>query len=173
MAIFASIAASLDGFIRTESGDMAWLDDAMRRDEDYGMAETMQRVGAYVLGARTYRESVGMFGGGMASPPTYVLTHAAPEEAPAGVTFTSEDIRTVVTSAQSATDKDVNVFGGGNVLTQALAADVLDELMIALIPVVLGGGTRLFGELHQSKRLDLTDCTPFRSGIVLLRYASS
>ena len=173
MAIFASIAASLDGFIRTDSGDMAWLNGAMRRDEDYGMAETMQRVGAYVLGARTYRESVAMFGGGTATPPTYVLTHAAPEEAPPGVTFTSEDIRTVVMTAQAATTKDVNVFGGGDVLTQALAADAIDELMVALIPVVLGGGTRLFGELPQSKRLSLTDCTSFKSGIVLLRYAST
>ena len=74
-------------------------------------------------------------------------------------------------TAQSATDKDVNVFGGGDVLTQALAADALDELMVALITVVLGGGTRLFGELQQSKRLSLTDCTSFKSGIVLLRYA--
>jgi dihydrofolate reductase len=172
MAVFASIAASLDGFIRSESGDMAWLNDAMRRDEDYGMAETMQRGGAYVLGARTYRESVAMFGGGKATPPTYVLTHAAPEEAPSGVTFTSEDIRKVVTTAQSATDKDVNVFGGGDVLTQALAAGALDELMIAVVPVVLGGGTRLFGEFEQSKRLSLTDCTSFEGGIVLLRYAS-
>ena len=94
MAIFASIAASLDGFIRTESGDMAWLNDAMRRDEDYGMTRTMQRVGAYVVGATTYRESVAMFGGGMSTmPQIYVLTHAFPEEAPSGVTFTSEDIR--------------------------------------------------------------------------------
>ena len=173
MAIFASIAVSLDGFIQTESGDMAWLNDAMRRDEDYGMAKTMQRAGAYVLGAKTYRESVAMFGGSMATPPTYVLTHAMPEEAPSGVTFTSEDIHTVVLTAQSATNKDVNVFGGGDVLTQALAADALDELTIALIPVVLGGGTRLFGDFQQSKRLSLTNCTSFESGIVLLRYANS
>src|SRR5215203_701135 len=105
------------------------------------MARTMQRSGAYVVGATTYRESVGMLGGGMSAPPTYVLTHSAPEEAPPGVTFTSEDIRKVVTTAQSATDKDVNVFGRADVLTQALAADALDELMIALVPVVLGGGT--------------------------------
>jgi dihydrofolate reductase len=170
MAVFASIAASLDGFIRAENGDLAWLNDAMRGDEDYGLGQTMQRGGAYVLGATTYRESVGMFGGGRSTPPTFVMTHSAPEEAPSGVTFTSQDIRTVVTAAQSTTDKDVNVFGGGDVLTQALAADVLDELIIAVIPVVLGGGTRLFGALDQSRRLTLTDCTSFNSGIVLLRY---
>ena len=171
MAVFASIAASLDGLIRAESGDMGWLNGAMRGDEDYGMGETMQRGGAHVLGATTYRESVGMFGGNRSTPHTFVMTHSPPEEAPSGVTFTSQDIRTVVATAQSTTDKDVNVFGGGDVLTQALAADALDELIIAVIPVVLGGGTRLFGELEQPKRLSLTDCTSFASGIVLLRYA--
>ena len=109
----------------------------------------------------------------MSAPPTYVLTHSAPEEATPGVSFTSEEIRKVVTAAQSATDKDVNVFGGGDVLTQALAADVLDELMIAVIPVVLGGGTRLFGGLERSKRLSLIDCTSFKSGIVALQYATT
>lgn len=171
MAVFASIAASLDGFIRAENGDLAWLNDAMRSDEDYGLGQTMQRGGAYVLGATTYRESAGMFGGGGSTLPTFVMTHSAPEEAPSGVTFTSQDIRTVVTAAQSTSDKDVNVFGGGDVLTQALAADALDELIIAVIPVVLGGGTRLFGALDQSRRLTLTDCRSFKSGIVLLRYA--
>ena len=41
--IFASLAASLDGYIRSESGDMSWMNDSMRRDEDYGMSETMTR----------------------------------------------------------------------------------------------------------------------------------
>ena len=170
MATFASIAASLDGFIRSASGDLAWLNDSMRRDEDYGMAEMMERAGAYVLGANTYRESVGVFGGGTSGPPSYVVTHAAPKQAPPGVTFTSGDIREIVATAQSATDRDVNVFGGGDVLTQALAADVLDELSIAVIPVVLGGGTRLFSELDRDRRLRLSDCKSFRSGIVMLRY---
>jgi dihydrofolate reductase len=171
VATFASVAASLDGFIRAADGDMSWLNDAMRRDEDYGMTEAMQRAGAYVLGATTYRESAAMFGGSTSGPPTYVLTHAAAEEAPPGVTFTSGDIGETLAKAQSATDRDVNVFGGGDVLTQAIAADALDELTIAVIPVVLGGGTRLFGPFEQHKRLSLTGCTPFPSGIVLLRYA--
>jgi dihydrofolate reductase len=171
VATFASVAASLDGFIRSADGDMSWLNDAMRRDEDYGMAEAMQRAGAYVLGATTYRESVDMFGGGTSGPPTYVLTHSTAEEAPPGVTFTSGDIGETLAEARSATDRDVNVFGGGDVLTQAIAADALDELTIAVIPVVLGGGTRLFGPMERHKRLTLTDSTPFPSGIVLLRYA--
>ena len=45
-----------------------------------------------------------------------------------------------------------------------------DELTIALIPVVLGSGTRLFGDVASETYLRLTDCQSFPSGIVLLRY---
>ena len=169
MAIFASIAASLDGFIASTDGDLAWLNDSMRRDEDYGFAETMKRTGAYVMGAKTNRESAGM-GGGTSGPPTFVLTHADPETAPPGVTFVSGDVREALKAAQSTTERDVYIFGGGDVLTQTIAADALDELAIAVVPVVLGGGTRLFGALDQAARLRLAECRPFDSGIVLLRY---
>ena len=169
MAIFASIAASLDGYIASTDGDLAWLNDSMRRDEDYGFAETMKRTGAYVMGAKTHRESAGM-GGGKSGPPTFVLTHADPDTAPPGVTFASGDIVPVLEMAQSATDKDVWIFGGGDVLTQAIAADAVDELQIAIVPVVLGGGSRLFGDLDQATRLHLTSCRCFESGIVGLEY---
>ncbi len=169
MAIFVSIAASLDGYISSTDGDLAWLNDSMRRDEDYGFAETMKRTGAYVMGAKTLRESAGT-GGGRSGPPTFVLTHADPGEAPSGVTFMSGDIREVLEAAQSATDKDVWIFGGGDVVTQAIAADAVDELKIAIIPVVLGGGSRLFGDLDQPTRLRLASCRSFASGIVGLEY---
>jgi dihydrofolate reductase len=169
VAIFASIAASLDGYIAASDGDLAWLNDSMRRDEDYGFAETMERTGAYVMGAKTHREAAGM-GGGTSGPPTFVLTHADPGEASAGVTFMSGDIREVLEAAQAATDRDVSIFGGGDVLTQAIAADALDELSVAIVPVLLGGGTRLFGSFHRTTRLRLTESRSFDSGIVALRY---
>jgi dihydrofolate reductase len=169
VSVFASIAASVDGYIASTSGDLAWLNDSMRRDEDYGFEELMQRTGAYVMGANTHRESAGM-GGGTSGPPTWVLTHADPSEAPKGVTFASGDVREVLEAAQVATDKDVNIFGGGDVITQALAADALDELSVAIVPVVLGAGTPLFGSLDQAARLRLAEHRAYDSGIVKLRY---
>lgn len=168
--IFASLAASLDGYIRSTSGDMAWLNDSMRRGEDYGMAETMVRAGAYIMGATTYRESASMFGGGGTGPPTYVMTHAAAADAPPGVTFHAGDVGELSESVKAGTDQDVHIFGGGDIITQTIAAEALDELTIALIPVVLGSGTRLFGDVGRETYLRLSNCQSFESGIVLLRY---
>jgi dihydrofolate reductase len=168
--IFASLAASLDGYIRSSSGDVGWLNDSMRRDEDYGLAETMTRAGAYIMGATTFRESQSMFGGSTSGPPTYVVTHAAPSDAPPGVTFQAGNLGELSESAKVGTDKDVYLFGGGDILTQTIAAEALDELTIALIPVLLGSGTRLFGDVERETYLRLKDCQSFASGIVLLRY---
>lgn len=168
--IFASLAASLDGYIRSSSGDMNWLNDSMRRDEDYGMAETMTRAGAFIMGATTFRESQSMFGGSTTGPPTYVVTHAAQTDAPPGVTFRAGDLGELSESVKADTDQDVHVFGGGDILTQTIAAEALDELTIALIPVVLGSGTRLFGDVASETYLRLVHCQSFPSGIVLLRY---
>lgn len=128
----------------------------------------MARAGAYLVGARTFRESAGMLATGD-GPPIFVLTHAPAEEAPAGVTFRGE-LHELVEQARSATSKDVHVFGGGDVVTQLISADLLDELTLALIPVLLGSGVRLFGELPSWTQLQLADCRSFPSGIVLLRY---
>lgn len=72
--VFGGMAVSLDGYIRSETGDLSWLNDAMAKDEDYGFAETDRRTGACVMGANTYREVAGMGSLGSAVQ-THVVTH--------------------------------------------------------------------------------------------------
>lgn len=51
--VFGGMAASLDGYIASENGDLSWLNDAMAKDEDYGFEATERRTGAYIMGANT------------------------------------------------------------------------------------------------------------------------
>ena len=62
------------------------------------------------------------------------------------------------------------MFGGADVLTQFVDLDLLDELVVAVVPVLLGDGLRLVGRLRETKRLTLVECRRFDSGIVMLRY---
>jgi dihydrofolate reductase len=82
-----------------------------------------------------------------AAPPCYVVTH----EPPTGVRlasrfrFVTAGVASAVDQARAtASDKDVVVMGGANVIDQCLAAGLVDELRIHLSPLLLGGGTRLF-----------------------------
>ena len=55
---------------------------------------------------------------------------------------------------ESAGDKDVNIMGGAQIIRQALAAGIVDELTIIIAPVVLGGGKRLFEGFIKSLDLE-------------------
>jgi dihydrofolate reductase len=166
--VFAGMAASLDGFIRSASGDLSWLNDAMAPGEDYGVAETEARTGAYVIGAGTYRE-MGRSGGGV---PTYVVTHDASLATGRNVRAYAGDLAQLIGTVRSEVDpgKDICAFGGGRLVTQLLELGLVDELGVAVVPVVLGGGVPFFGAMRRSTKLALLECRPFPSGIVLLNY---
>jgi dihydrofolate reductase len=170
--VFASMAASLDGYIASAGGELDWLNDSMVHGEDYGFSAMMQRTGAYVMGANTYRETAGSSGGGGGSTPTYVVTHAENlESQPSNVQRYSGDLRNLATQLREETDKDVFVFGGADLVTQFIDLDLLDELTVSIVPVLLGGGVHFFGRLGEWKSLTLAECKQFeKSGIVLLTY---
>jgi dihydrofolate reductase len=137
-----------------------WSYDAEPTSEATGedaawLADAMASLGAVVGGRWTY-EAAGHWGD--ENPwglPFFIVTHR-PEEEPEGDAFTFvSGVEEAVEQARAAAGgKDVSVMGGANVLRQALAAGLLDELTIIVAPVVLGGGKRLFEGFSQSLELE-------------------
>lgn len=123
--------------------DKAWLDEAFAR------------LGAVVGGRSTY-EAAGHWGD--ENPwglPFFIVTHRVDEQ-PEGDAFVFVDgvEEAVERAKQAAGDKDVNVMGGGDVIRQALAAGLVDELTIIVAPVILGGGKRLFEGFDRDLELE-------------------
>ena len=118
------------------------------------LKDTMERAGAYVMGRR-------MFDAGERSwpenapfhAPVFVLTHAPrePWARPGGTTFHFVDDGPEAALARAkaaAGDRDVRISGGADVIQQYLALGAIDELEIALAPVLFCGGRRLFENLQ-------------------------
>jgi dihydrofolate reductase len=87
--------------------------------------------------------------------PVYVLTHEKREPwvRPGGTTFyfVNDGVESALRQArESAGDRDIRIAGGANVIQQYLNMGVIDELEIALAPVLFGGGRRLFENVHES-----------------------
>ena len=84
----------------------------------------------------------------------FVVTHAPPAVVPDGATpftFVTEGVANAVARAQlAAGGKSVYVIGGASIDQQLLAAGLVDELRIDVVPVLLGGGVSLFGELRRT-----------------------
>jgi dihydrofolate reductase len=83
------------------------------------------------------------------------VTHR-PEEEPAGgaFTFISGVEAAVKRALQAAAGRDIHVMGGAEIIRQALAAGLIDELTIIIAPVVMGAGKRLFEGFSQSLDLE-------------------
>jgi dihydrofolate reductase len=169
--VFGGMAASLDGYIRSENGDLSWLNNAMAKDEDYGFEATDRRTGAYVMGANTYREVAGMGGAG-SGVRTYVVTHDETLATKGNTHLFSGDLGDLVATIKSSIpdNKDICLFGGGLLVTEFIELGLLDELGIAIIPILLGGGVPIFHSISRWKELELIECRSFPSGIVLLNY---
>lgn len=113
--------------------DKAWMDDALGR------------VGAVVAGRATYEAAEHWGGRNPWGLPLLIVTHR-PEDQPPGDDFTFvAGVPEAIAEAKAAADgKDVHVMGGADVMRQALAAGLVDELTIILAPLILGDGKRLF-----------------------------
>ncbi|MFG3299642.1 dihydrofolate reductase family protein [Micromonospora chersina] len=128
------------------------------------------RVGAIVAGRNTYEDS-DRFGGGSPHPaaPLFVLSHRPAPEMTGRQTLVTSGIADAIAAArQAAGDRDVGLMGGG-VVTEALAAGLVDEVVLHQVPVLLGGGRPFFRALPGHVRLRLVD-TVAAPGVTHLHY---
>jgi dihydrofolate reductase len=171
------VAASLDGFIADADGRLEWL---FQFDGAQGVAEHYQAfiagVGALAMGAATYefilahsREAWPYAG-----LPTWVFTHRELPGFPgADIRFTAEDVGVVHEQmVRAAGEKNLWLMGGGNLVAQFARRGLLDELLLGLMPVVLGSGIPLL-PARLPGLLELKDLTRFGSGAIALRYELS
>jgi dihydrofolate reductase len=119
------------------------------------LADVTSRVGAVVGGRWTYEAARHWGDENPWGLPFFIVTHR-PEEEPEGgaFTFVAGVEPEVERAREAAAGKDVHVMGGADVLRQALAAGLVDELTIIVAPVVLGAGKRLFDGFSQSLDLE-------------------
>ena len=128
------------------------------------------RVGAAVAGRTTYEHS-GHWGGDSPHPTArlFVLSHRPAPEISERQTLITTGIEDAIAAArEAADDKDVGLMGGG-VLTSALKAGLVDEVILHQVPVLLGAGLPFFGALPDHVQLNLVEAVP-APGVTHLHY---
>jgi dihydrofolate reductase len=120
--------------------------------------ELFTATGAVVLGKRTFDLGLEPWGGTPFPVPCFVLTHEARDDlvtATGTFAFVTDGIERAVRRAQAAAgDKNVLVMGGPTAAQQAVRAGLVDEIRLHIVPVLFGGGTRLFDDLG-TKHIEL------------------
>jgi len=166
---------SLDGFTAGPGDAMNWIFDFMRPIEDE-FPEIMAATGAMLVGRRTYEVGKRMAANPNEVTPAYdggaefVLTHEPPDPPDPAVTFLTGDIGEAVATALRAADgKNLEILGA-DVAGQCLRRGLVDEIMVYVLPVLLGDGTPFFSSPGLA-RVDLEPLDSRRSGAVtILRF---
>ena len=162
------IATSVDGYIARPDGSVDWLEQVARPGEDYGFGDFMATVDAIVMGRGTYDAVRGFDPWPYAGKRVIVLTHR-PLGAREGVESFAGDVRELANELRAAGGRRVYV-DGGIVICAFLAAGLVDDLTISMIPVVLGDGIRLFAGGSGQHGLTLERSRAYDSGLVQLVY---
>lgn len=144
-----SATMSLDGYIAGPGGDMSWLSEHLV-EQNPAAERLLANVGAILSGRNTFggddpnrgTEKEGAFEGGYQGP-TFVLTHRPPSEPVPDVVFVDDLYEGVTQAKEAAGEKYVSIFGA-NVARQCIDAKLVDEVLVFLVPVLLGDGVRLF-----------------------------
>ena len=164
---------SLDGFIAGPDHAMDWLTAFVPQPDD--LKEIAAATGAMLIGRRTDEVGERMEAdepGSVDYPftgPLFVLTHNPPDPPEPGVTYLSGDIGdAVATALRAAGGKNLEILGA-NVAGQCLQRGLVDEILVYILPVLIGDGVRF--SPPGLPRIDLEPISNARSGsVTILRF---
>jgi len=169
------IATSLDGYIARGNGSIDWLDKVhatVPKGEDCGYAAFFSTVDALVMGRNTFEQALSFPEWPCGTKPVVVLSNRLrelPVQAPPGVRLTNERPAALVRSLAGQGLRHLYIDGGRTI--QAFLADgLIDEMTVTVIPVLLGEGRPLFGQLPKDISLQLLASKAFPFGFVQSRY---
>lgn len=162
------IAASLDGFIAGADDSLDFLSVVQRDGEDYGYAKFAASVDVLVMGRRTYDTALGFPAWPYTGKRVVVLTHR-PATAGHGEEFFAGTVAELVRKLAGEGARRAYIDGGG-VIRQFLAAGLIDDVTLSVIPVLLGRGVRLFGDDGPQQALVMDGVQSWSTGLVQLRY---
>ncbi len=170
------IATSLDGCIARSDGSIDWLERAnatVPAGEDCGYADFLQTVDAIVMGRATFEKVLSFPDWPYGSLPVHVLSttiRSLPPGVPNSVQVLHATPHEVVERTAAAGHHHLYI-DGGRTIQGFLRAGLITDLTITVIPMLLGSGIRLFGDLPADTDLRLVSSKAFPFGFVQSHYA--
>ena len=168
-ALIYYVAASLDGYITRPDGALDWLQEVEGATGDRNYPSFYDSIDGLLMGNATYDRLNGSDGWPYPGKPCRVLARNPLESAPCGVEGSHCTPTMALEDLAACGCKRVWLVGGGSLAGNCLAAGLLDELVVNLIPHLLGAGTQLFATSLEC-RLRLHKQRHFGSGLVQLHY---
>ena len=179
--LVAGFAVSLDGFIQGPNGEYDWI--IYDKDHFKELSEHWKRMDAMFYGRKTYEASLAMQPKSKsksakkkasASNPFAHMKHyvfsSSLDSVVEEFTLVKGDLKEEVIKIKKAEGKDIAVFGGAELVSSLINLNLIDELQLAIVPVILGAGKPFFINIKERKSFNLKDVKSYASGLVVLNY---
>ncbi|MFT3679918.1 MAG: dihydrofolate reductase family protein [Ferruginibacter sp.] len=166
------IAASLDGYIAKPGDDLSFLKAVEKEGEDYGYAAFTKTIDTIILGRKTYDwvlKEIGSSHYDNGERNVYVITRTARPASGKTIFYTGSLVE-LVQQLKAGSGKNIYCDGGAAIINELLQSDLIDELIISVIPVLLGNGTRLFKDGRPEQLLELVSAKTFDTGLTQVHY---
>lgn len=171
------MVSSLDGFISKKDGSIHWMESTDTYEKGKELTEEeiegfLSSIDCYIAGARTYETALKL-GWPYGEVPFYVFTHRdLPCDRP-NVHFLSGDILTLVNERVKPHYKNIWLVGGSMLAKEFLRLDLVDEIVVSIVPIILGEGLLFFDFIGKEYRLQLKEHVAYKNGTVELTYLRS
>src|SRR5690554_6066797 len=166
------IAMSLDGYIAKPNDDLSFLKLVEKEGEDYGYTKFTETIDTLIIGRKTYDYVLNEIGASHydnGERDVYVITRTEKPNKGRTIFYTGSLIE-LVEKLKSESGKNIYCDGGAEVINELLKNDLIDELIISVIPILLGNGTRLFKDGRPEKVLEFVSAKSFDTGLTQLHY---
>lgn len=166
------IATSLDGYIAKPNDDLSFLKAVEKKGEDYGYEDFMATIDTLIIGRKTYDYVIREIGASHYNneqKDIYVITRTD-RPSIGRMNFYAGNLTELVHRLKSVSGKNIYCDGGAEIINELLKNDLIDELIISVIPILLGGGTRLFKDGRPEQELELLNVKTFDTGLIQLHY---
>jgi len=167
------IACSLDGYIADKNGSVSWLDSIeYPKDDDMGYGEFMARVDALVMGRKSFETVCGFDVEWPYDKPVFVLSNtmgSVPEKYADKAYPVNGAIQDILDSLHKKGFLNLYI-DGGKTIQSFLKEDLIDEMTITTIPLLLGEGTSLFGQLNDPQIFRCSESKVYLENIPQMKY---
>jgi dihydrofolate reductase len=173
MSNIVFVATSLDGYIADKDGELDWLQSIPNPDNlDMGWATFIDRIDALVMGRKTFEKVCSFDCDWPYSKPVFVLSNSmdsTPEGYEGKVEPINGSLSDVIETIHQKGHRDLYI-DGGLTIQSFLKEDLIDDMVITVIPILLGGGTPLFSELPKPMEFEHSKTEVFMNAIVQNHY---
>lgn len=171
MKVTYYVASSLDGYIAKEGGDVSWLEELGIPMEETGYEEFYSTVDALVMGRKTYDMIVSFGQWPYGDKPVWICSRGKITTMKGCNLKVGNTPEEAYKAAKDLNNKHLWLVGGGNLASSFLQKNLLTDISLSLMPIILGGGIKLFGDLPIPIKMNKENQAPHKSGFIQLEYA--